>query len=65
MILTAEDVDLLKQLSTAGERGRTIGVLNSTELQHLVRAGYIADDSARHRITRRGKDALSDALRFS
>jgi hypothetical protein len=64
MILTAGEVDLLKQLSTAGQHGRAIGVLNGTELQRLVRVGFVADDTAKYRITKRGEEALSDAVRF-
>jgi predicted transcriptional regulator len=64
MILTAGEVDLLKQLSTAGQHGRAIGVLSGTELQRLVRVGFVADDTAKYRITKRGEEALSDAVRF-
>ena len=65
LILTAGEVDLLKQLSTAGQHGRAIGVLNGTELQRLVRVGFVADiDTAKYRITKRGEEALSDAFRF-
>ncbi len=65
MILTAGEVDLLKQLSTAGQCGRAIGVLNGTELQRLVRVGFVADDTTKYRITKLGEEALSDAMRFS
>jgi hypothetical protein len=65
VILTAGEVDLLKQLSTAGQHGRAIGVLNGTALQRLVRVGFVADNTAKYRITKQGEEALSDALRFS
>ena len=59
MILTAGEVDLLKQLSTAGEHGRAIGILKGTELQRLVRMGFVAGDTAKYRITKWGEEALS------
>ncbi len=64
MILTAGEVDLLKQLSTAGEHGRAIGILKGTELQRLVRMGFVAGDTAKYRITKWGEEALSDACAF-
>jgi len=40
MILTAGEVDLLKQLSTAGQHGRAIGVLNATEPATPIEGGF-------------------------
>jgi hypothetical protein len=70
MILTQEEMKLLKQLKAAGERGRTISALNTPSvLRRLVKAGYVSDheadlDLVRYRITKRGEYALSDAERF-
>ena len=69
MILTKEEVELLKQLKGAGERGRTIRAFDTRiRLDRLVRAGYVADqptglDLVHYRITKRGEDALSDPSR--
>jgi hypothetical protein len=68
MILTKEEVELLKHKG-AGGRGRTIRAFDTRiRLDRLVRAGYVADqptgfDSVHYRITKRGKDALSDPSR--
>ena len=44
MILTKEEVELLKQLKGAGERGRTIRAFDTRiRLDRLVRAGYVTD----------------------
>ena len=70
MILTKEEVELLKQLKGAGERGRTIRAFDTrVRLERLVRAGYVADQSTgldlvHYRITKRGEAALSDASRL-
>jgi hypothetical protein len=70
MILTQEEMKLLKQLKAAGKRGRTISALNTPSvLRRLVKAGYVsaheADlDLVRYRITKRGEYVLSDAERF-
>jgi hypothetical protein len=70
-ILTNEEMDLLKQLKAAGERGRMVSTLNTPGvLRRLVRAGYVTNadvglDLVRSRITKHGEYALSDAERFS
>jgi hypothetical protein len=62
MVLTREDLNLLKQLKAAGERGRTTQALEI--LQRLARGGYVVGRAARggalvnYRITQRGKDAI-------
>jgi hypothetical protein len=62
MVLTREDLNLLKQLKAAGERGRTTRTLEI--LQRLARGGYVVGRSAsggalvNYRITQRGKDAI-------
>jgi hypothetical protein len=64
MILAREDVELLKQLKAAGERGRDVGELNiRATLDRLVKGGYLVGrpidrDSVRYRITQRGQDAI-------
>jgi hypothetical protein len=66
MILTQEDLEFLKQLSGAGERGRTIRTRDiGAALLRLVKGGYVIDrttglDSIQYRITRRGDDALAE-----
>jgi hypothetical protein len=70
MILTNEEVQLLKLLKGAGERGRTIREFDTrNRLERLVRARYVADQSTgldlvHYRITKLGEDALSDVSRF-
>jgi hypothetical protein len=68
VILTQEEVELLKQLKAAGGRGRTVSTLKTHDrLKRLVDAGYVTDQAAsldlvRHyRITKRGENALSEA----
>jgi DNA-binding transcriptional regulator PaaX len=64
MILAREDVELLKQLKAAGERGRDVGELNiRVTLDRLVKGGYLVGrpidrDSVQYRITQRGQDAI-------
>jgi hypothetical protein len=66
MILSQADIELLKQLSAAGERGRTdydFGAYGA--LKRLVKRGYVIDQqtglaSVRYRITRSGLDALAE-----
>jgi len=63
MILTQEDIDLLKQLKVAGERGRTIHAFDTrVALQRLARGGYVIAragvELVNYRITRRGEDAI-------
>ena len=67
MILMENELDLLKQLKGAGERGRTIRTFDTRlRLERLVKAGYVASqatglDLVRYRITKRGHGALRDA----
>jgi DNA-binding transcriptional regulator PaaX len=64
MILAREDVELLKQLKAAGERGRNVRELNiRATLDRLVKGGYLVGrpinlDSVQYRITQRGQDAI-------
>jgi hypothetical protein len=64
MILAREDVDLLKHLKAAGERGRNVRELNiRATLDRLVKGGYLVGrpidrDSVQNRITQRGQDAI-------
>ncbi len=66
MILTHEDLEFLKQLRGAGERGRIIrGCDAGIALLRLVKGGYVIDrttgrDLIQYRITRRGDDALAE-----
>jgi hypothetical protein len=66
MILTQEDLEFLKQLRGAGERGRTIRARDAgAALQRLVKGGFVIDrttgrDLIQYRITRRGDDALAE-----
>jgi hypothetical protein len=62
MVLTREDLNLLKQLKAAGERGRTTEALEV--LRRLARGGYVVGRAAsggalvNYRITQRGEDAI-------
>ena len=63
MLLTREDLKLLKRLQAAGERVRTIPETNTRiALQHLARGGYVVArtglELVNYRITQRGKDAV-------
>ena len=63
MVLTREDLELLKRLQAAGERGRTIPEFNTRiTLQRLARGGYVIAraglELVNYRITQRGKDAI-------
>jgi hypothetical protein len=64
MVLTREDLNLLKQLKAAGERGRTTQALET--LQRLARGGYVIRRAAvgvalvNYRITQRGEDAINE-----
>ena len=64
MVLTQGDLELLKQLRAAGERGRNVRELNiRLTLDRLVKGGYlvgrpIGGELVRYRITQRGQDAL-------
>ena len=64
------ELDLLKQLKGAGERGRTIRTFDTRiRLDRLVKAGYVASqatgfDVVHYRITKNGESALSYASRL-
>jgi hypothetical protein len=65
MILTQGDLELLKQLKAAGERGRNVRELMSTRvtLDRLVKGGYLVarptdPGLVQYRITQRGQDAI-------
>jgi hypothetical protein len=64
MTLTQVDLELLKQLRAAGDRGRNVRELKTrVPLDRLVKGGYLvarpADvESVQYRITQRGKDAI-------
>jgi hypothetical protein len=67
--LTEAEIDLLKQLKAAGDRGRTIRALNSDAgLERLIKEGYVVARTAHldlmlfYRITDRGQRALADAI---
>ena len=65
MVLTPEDVELLKQLKAAGECGRNIGGFNTrVALQRLARGGYVVAragvELVNYRITKRGEDAIAE-----
>ena len=67
MVLTREDLELLKRLQAAGERGRTIPEFNTRiTLQRLARGGYVIAraglELVNYRITQRGKDAIEVVL---
>ena len=70
MILMEYELDLLKQLKGAGERGRTIRTFDTRiRLDRLLKAGYVAGqatglDLVHYRITKHGENALSDASRL-
>ena len=64
MVLTREDLDLLKQLKAAGDLGRNVSGLSSrVTLDRLARGGFvvarpIGTGSVQYRITQRGRDAI-------
>ena len=64
MILTQGDLELLKQLKAAGERGRNVRELNTrVTLDRLVKGGYLVARPTdakfiQYRITQRGQDAI-------
>jgi hypothetical protein len=63
LLLTQQDLELLKRLQAAGERGRSIPEFNTRiALQRLARGGYVVArtglELVNYRITQRGKDAL-------
>ena len=65
MVLTPEDVELLKQLKAAGECGCNIRGFNTrVALQRLARGGYVVAragvELVNYRITKRGEDAIAE-----
>ena len=64
MILTQGDLELLKQLKGAGERGRNVRELTTrVTLDRLAKGGYVVarptdPGYVRYRITQRGQDAI-------
>ena len=66
MVLTLDDLDVLKQLRAAGGLGRNVRELNiRVILDRLVKGGYllcraIGRDSVQYRITKRGQDAIDE-----
>jgi hypothetical protein len=61
--LTKSEVQLLKELKAAGERGRRIAGTSSTEIAHLMGAEYMKRLSGMklYAITERGRRALAEA----
>ena len=66
VVLTPEDIKLLKQLKAAGERGRIIHAFNTrVALQRLARGGYVIartgdDGLVNYRIAKRDEDAIAE-----
>ena len=66
MVLTPEDIKLLKELKGAGERARTIHAFNTrVVLQRLAKGSYVfartGDDGlVNYRIAKRGTDAIAE-----
>jgi hypothetical protein len=65
MVLTPEDVELLRQLKAAGECGCNIRRFNTrVALQRLARGGYVVAragvELVNYRITKRGEDAIAE-----
>ena len=66
MVLTQGDLELLKQLRAAGERGRTIRAYSTRlVLDRLAKGGYVVArptglDLVQYRITQRGQDAIEE-----
>jgi hypothetical protein len=60
--LTRNQIELLKELKAAGERGRIIGLapISSTEVAHLISVEYIKrlPGTKLYAITGRGREAL-------
>jgi hypothetical protein len=61
VMLTKREIQLLKVLKAAGERGRRIAGTSSAEIAHLVSAHYIKRLSGMklYAITDRGRRALA------
>src|SRR6516162_774996 len=65
MVLTPEDLELLKQPKAAGECGCNIRGFNTrVALQRLARGGYVVAragvELVNYRITKRGEDAIAE-----
>ena len=65
VVLTSEDLELLKQLKAAGGRGRNIrGFKTRLALQRLAGGGYVilraGVELINYRITKRGEDAIAE-----
>ena len=66
VVLTPEDIKLLKELKGAGEHGRTIHAFNARVVfQRLAKGGYVfartGDDGlVNYRIAKRGADAIAE-----
>jgi hypothetical protein len=64
VVLTQRDLELLKQLTAAGERGRNVRELNMrVSLDRLVKGGYLVGrttsrDLVQYRIRQRGQDVI-------
>jgi hypothetical protein len=64
MVLSRVDLELLKQLMGAGERGRNVRELSArVTLDRLAKGGFVVArpigvESIQYRITQRGKDAI-------
>ena len=64
MLLSEQDLDFLKQLRAAGERGRTIQASNiRVALDRLAKGGFVVArttglELVNYRITQRDRDAL-------
>jgi hypothetical protein len=64
MILTQGELELLKQLKAAGERGRNVRELHTrVSLDRLVKGGFVTarptdPGFVQYRITQRGQDAI-------
>jgi hypothetical protein len=61
--LTRSEVQLLKELTAAGEHGRRIAGASSAEIAHLIGAEYIKrlPGMKLYMITARGRQALAKA----
>ena len=66
VVLTPRDIELLKELKAAGERGRTIHEFNTrVALQRLAKGAYVIartgdDGLVNYRIAKRGEDAIAE-----
>ena len=60
--LTKTEIQLLKELTAAGEHGRTIAGVSSAEIAHLMRAQCIKQlpGMKLYRITARGRRLLAE-----